>query len=171
MTKKNWIPAFAGMTLVVAACSGPAIKHQVLTPPPSSPRTQFFLEKPEVQSREVGEAAWQRNAAYGEVLTQALRAALQEAGKTLGGPPAAAIRAQVYVAYGAAPVKAKDSVRSKAHVEVRLQLLDGGTVRYSTHTQAPIKAAPFAGWGWGPDSDQIIREVLEKSAQDFVSRL
>lgn len=162
-------------TLLLTACAGgPTVKPQVLTPPPSAPRAEFVLEKIEVQSREVGEDAWQRNAQYGQVLGEALRAALRDQGKTLVAPPADTIRARVYLAYGKAPVKSKEKrQRAKPHIEVRLQLLEGGTsvVRYSTHTQAPIKASPFAGFGWGPDEDQVIREVMEQAAKDFVSRL
>jgi hypothetical protein len=167
------MPAFAGMTALLTACSGsPTIKHQVLTPPPSAPRAEFALEKPDVQSREVGEDAWKRNEQYGRTLTEALRTALQDRDKTIVPPPADTVRARVYIAYGAAPVKVKGR-RAEAHVEVRLQLVDPetGAVRYSTHTQAPIAPSWFASWFGGPDRDTIIREVLEKAARDFVSRL
>ena len=160
--------------MLLAACGGgTTIKPQVLTPPPSSPRSEFFVEKAEVQSREVGSEAWQRNAEYGRVLTEALRGALRDRGKALSAPPADVVRAKVYLAYGAAPVKTKDSRRAKAHVEVRLQLLDAtnGAVLYTTHTLAPLSESVLTKLGWGPEADQVIREVLEKTALDFASRL
>jgi len=164
----------ASMTLALAACgggTGVVVKPQVLTPPPSSPRSDFFVEKTEVQSREVGSEAWQRNEEYGRVLTETLRAALRDRGKNVTSPPADVVRAKVYLAYGAAPVTTKDSRRSKAHVEVRLQLLDAatGAAIYTTHTLTPITRPTF-GWN-SPDTDQVIREVLDKAALDFVSRL
>jgi hypothetical protein len=159
-------------TLLLGACAGPAIRHHVLTPPPSAPRTAFVLEAVDVQSREVGEEAWKRNEAYGALLMDALRAALAARGKAEVQPPGDRIRPRVYLAHGDAPVAARGSRRAKAHVEVRLQLLDAqtGAIRYSTHTQAPIAPTSFFGLG-GKTSDEIIREVLQQAAQDFVSRL
>ena len=162
------------LALLLTACSSATtIKPQVLTPPPSAPRTEFFVEKADVQSRETGTEAWQRNAEYGRLLTEALRAALRDRGKTLSAPPADVVRAKVYLAYGAAPVKTKDNRRAKAHVEVRLQLLDAanGAVLYTTHTVAPVEESVLTKLGWGTESDQVIREVLEKAALDFASRL
>jgi len=160
------------LTLALAGCGGTdlVVKSQVLTPPPSAPRTAFFVEKPDVQSRETGSEAWQRNAGYGELLARELRAALQDRGKALADPPADLVRSRVYVAFGKAPVKSEDRRRAKAHVEVRLQLVDParGAVLYSTHTLAPIEDAPF---GWGPEMDEIVREALRHAAQDFASRL
>lgn len=170
--KRGLTPFF--LTLLVSACaSGPAIKHQVLTPPPSSPRVEFALDKVDVQSRETGEDAWARNERYGRWLADALRASLAAQGKTMSAPPADTIRARVYLAYGAAAVKSRDRKRAKPHVEVRLQLIEAGSgvVRYSTHTQAPITSSALARFGWAPDDDEIIRQVLEKAAQDFASRL
>lgn len=167
-----FLPFF--LTLLVSACaSSPAIKHQVLTPPPSSPRTEFGIEKVDVQSRETGEDAWARNERYGRWLADSLRAALAGHGKTVAVPPADTIRARVYLAYGAAAVKSRDGKRAKPYVEVRLQLVEAGSgvVRYSTHTQAPIPSSALARFGWAPDDDEIIRQVLDKAAQDFVSRL
>ena len=160
-------------TLLTACGGATAIKPQVLTPPPSSPRSEFFVEKAEVQSREVGSEAWRRNAEYGQVLTEALRAALRDRGKTLSAPPADVVRARVYLAFGAAPVKSKDSRKAKAHVEVRLQLLDRatGAVLYTTHTLAPLSQSVLTKFGFGTETDQLIREVLEQAALDFASRL
>ena len=161
------------LALWLAGCSGGgggiAVKPQVLTPPPSAPRSEFFVEKPEVQSREVGEEAWQRNAGYGAALNEALRGALRERGKTLAPPPADIVRAKVYLAYGAAPVKTRESRRARAHVEVRLQLVDpaSGAVLYSTHTLTPLEDALL----WGPEVDEVIRDVLRQAALDFASRL
>jgi hypothetical protein len=84
------------------------------------------------------------------------------------------IRSRVYIAYDDVPIKGKPGQRNKAHVEVRLQLVDtGGTVRYSTHTQVPIQESSMPGWlGGNPmNADEIIRATLEKAAQDFASRL
>lgn len=162
------------MMLLAGCGGGPRIKHQVLTPPPSSPQSEFFVEKPEVQSREVGEEAWMRNEHYAQLLTGALTSALQIRGKTLAPPPAHRIRARVYLAYGAAPVKAKGSKRGKPHIEIRLQLVEpaGGSVRYSTHTYTPIQPRPLAGWfGDAQTADEIIRQALDAAARDFVSRL
>jgi hypothetical protein len=168
----RWIPAFAGMTMLLAACgdAGIAVKPQVLTPPPSAPRTVFFVEKPDVQSREVGNEAWQRNAAYGELLADHLRRALQERDKTLTSPPADIVRSKVYLAYGKAPVKVADSRRAKTYVEVQLRLIDAATGRvlYSTHTLTPIEDPLL---GWGPEIDEVIREVLRHASADFASRL
>lgn len=174
MKKGRWIPACAGMTLSLAACgggSGLVVKPQVLTPPPSAPRVEFFVEKAAVQSREVGADAWQRNEEYGRLLGEALRQHLADAGKTLTAPPANVVRAKVYLAYGDTRVRSRDAQRSGAHVEVRLQLLDadGGQVIYTTHTLTPIGRPAFR-WS-GPDTDALIREVLDKAAADFVSRL
>lgn len=159
------------LAAALAACGGDLpVKPQVLTPPPSAPRTAFFVEKPDVQSREVGSAAWERNAACAELLAEALRHALRERGKTLSPPPADIVRAKVYLAYGAAPVKVKESRRAKAHVEIRLQLIDPATggVLYSTHTLRPIDRSPL---GWGREVDDVIREVVQQAAEDFASRL
>jgi hypothetical protein len=171
---KNWIPACAGMTLLLAGCGGSAaIRHQVLTPPPSSPVKVFFVERAQVQSRETGDEAWSRNEECGRVLTEALRSELQNRGKTLANPPADSVRARVYVAYGDAPVRTKDTIKGKAHIEVRLQLLEGNseTVRYSTFTIAPIKPSLLAKMGWAPETEQMIREALQAAARDFASRL
>jgi hypothetical protein len=169
---RNWIPAFAGMALI-ACSSTTAIKPQVLTPPPSSSRGEFFVEKPAVQSREVGEEAWRRNATYGEVLAAALRSALVARGKTLETPPADIVRASVYVAFGQAPVTVKDQRKQSGHVEVRLQLLDqnSGAVLYSTHTLVPLPDSVLTRLGLGEDADAAIREALSLAAQDFASRL
>ena len=165
--------AALGMTLLVGCSGDTAIKHQVLTPAPSSPLTAFFVEPAQVQSRETGEDAWSRNDECARLLTEAVRAALQARGKTLTTPPADTVRARIYVAYGDAPVRTKDAVKGKAHIEVRLQLLEGNseTVRYSTFTVAPIKASILAKVGWAPETGQMIREALEAAAQDFASRL
>jgi hypothetical protein len=162
------------MTLALAACgggSGIVVKPLVITPPPSSPRADFFVEKTDVQSRETGQEVWERNAAYGQLLTETLRAQLREHGKNVTSPPADVVRAKIYLAYGSTRAKAKDSKRAKPHVEVRLQLLDAatGAAIYTTHTLTPI-AQPTFGWN-SADMDAVIREVLEKAAQDFVSRL
>ena len=162
------------MALALAACGGNAgvvVKPQVLTPPPSAPRAEFFVEKAAVQSREVGAEAWERNEQYGRLLADTLRKHLAAAGKTLTAPPANVVRSKVYLAYGEAPVTTKESQRARAHVEVRLQLLDAATgqVIYTTHTLTPIARQPFA-WN-APDTDAVIREVLDKAAADFVSRL
>ena len=162
------------LAMLLTACGGATtVKPQVLTPPPSAPRSEFFVEKAEVRSREVGSEAWRRNAEYSRVLTDALRSALRDRGKTLSAPPADRVRARVYLAFGAAPVKSKDSRKAKAHVEVRLQLLDAATrkVLYTTHTLAPLSESVLAKFGFGTESDQVIREVLEKTALDFASRL
>lgn len=160
------------LTWALAGCGGTGFlaRSQVLTPPPSAPRSTFFVEKPDVQSREVGDAAWQRNAGYADLLARELRAALQDRGKTLADPPADRVRSRVYVAFGKAPVKQADRRRTRAHVEIRLQLVDParGAVLYSTHTLAPIEQGPF---GWGPEVDEIVREALRGAAQDFASRL
>ena len=159
------------VALLAACSSGPTIKHQVLTPPPSAPRAEFVLEKVDIQSREVGEDAWKRNEEYGALLMNALRGALSARGKSEVSPPGERIRPRVYLAYGVSPVAAPGSPRAKAHIEVRLQLLDEtGAIRYSTHTQTPIAPTSFFGFG-GQTTDEIIREVLEKAARDFVSRL
>lgn len=163
------------MTLALAACggggSGVVVKPLVLTPPPSSPRSDFFVEKTDVQSRETGQEIWERNEVYGRLLTETLRAALRDRGKNLTPPPANVVRARVYLAYEATRVKGKDSKRAKPHAEVRLQLLDAasGAVIYTTHTLTPVDR-PTLGWN-SADMDQVIREVLDKAAQDFVSRL
>lgn len=167
--------ALIGLTLLLAACggggSGIVVKPVVLTPAPSSPRADFFVENTDVQSRETGKEAWERNEIYGRLLTETLRAALRDRGKNLTPPPANIVRAKIYLAYGATPVKGKDSKRARPHVEVRLQLLDAasGAAIYTTHTLTPIERPTF-GWN-SADMDTVIREVLDKTAQDFVSRL
>jgi uncharacterized lipoprotein YmbA len=166
----------AAMALLLAACgSAPTIKTQVLTPPPSAPRAQFYVEKPEVQSRETGDAAWHKNDQYGRALTDALKAALRDKGKTIVAPPADLVRTKIYLAYEDVPIPGKPGKYNKAHVEVRLQLVDtSGTVRYSTHTQAVIEAGSrIAGWfgSDAPTPDEIIRAALETAARDFASRL
>jgi hypothetical protein len=162
----------AAITLLLAACgnAGPTVKSQVLTPPPSAPRAVFYVEKPDVQSRDVGSEAWGRNAAYGELLANHLRRALQERDKTLTAPPADIVRSKVYLAYGKAPVKAPDSRRAKSHIEVQLRLIDAATGRvlYSTHTLTPIEDSLL---GWGAEIDETIREVLRHASTDFASRL
>ena len=168
--------ALLGLTLALAACGGGSsivVKPQILTPPPSSPRAEFFVEKTEVQSRETGTDAWERNETYGRLVAETLKSSLREKGKALVPPPGDVVRSRVYLAYGAAPVKTKDQRRSKAHVEVRLQLLDGtsGAVLYTTHTLVPIDQSLFSSAGWSPETDQLIREILEKAALDFTSRL
>jgi hypothetical protein len=162
------------MALALTACgggTGVVVKPQVLTPPPSAPRAEFFVEKTAVQSREVGAEAWERNERYGRLLADTLRKRLADAGKTLTPPPANVVRSKVYLAYGEGPVATRDRRRAKAHVEVRLQLLDAATgqVIYTTHTLTPIARQPFA-WN-APDTDAVVREVLDQAAADFVSRL
>lgn len=164
----------APFLLLLAACgggSGVVVKPQVTTPPPSSPRSEFFVETTQVQSREVGPEAWGYNEAYARLMTETLRTRLQDRGKTLTPPPANVVRTRLYIAYGGGPVKGKDAKRAKAHVEVRLQLLDAatGAAIYTTHTLTPINKRAF-GWN-SPDTHQVIREVLDKAAEDFVSRL
>lgn len=163
-----WLPALAGMTLLACSSDGPVIEQQVLTPPPSAPRAEFFVAKAEVQSREVGNAAWERNETYGRALAEALRSALRDRGKALASPPADTVRAKVYLAYGPAPVKVKDKKKADGYAEIRLQLHDAasGAVVYTTHTMAQIPR--FAG---DEESDAIIRAALEKAARDFASRL
>jgi len=169
---RSAIVAFAGITLALSACAGaPEITHQVLVPPPSAPRTEFFIEKVQVQSRETGAEAWQRNEQYGRVLTDALKDALRAQDKTLAPPPADSIRPKLY--FGRTAVKTKGERRTGAQVEVRLELIDGasGAVRYSTYTQTPIDPSMLSKFGWAPEADELIRDILQKSAQDFVSRL
>jgi hypothetical protein len=161
----------AGLAALLVACGGDvAVRPQVLTPPPSAPRPAFFVEKAEVQSREVGNEAWQRNEDYGRELAEALREALRARGKTLSAPPADIVRAKVYLAHGKAPVKSPGTPRAGAYVEVRLELLDhtGGTTLYTTHTLTPIPGRRF---GLGPEPDEVIRRVLAEAARDFASRL
>ena len=174
MSARRRFAASVALALMLGACGAPAIKSQVLTPPPSSPRSDFFVEKPTVESRETGDQAWQRNATYGRLLADTLKSALQAKGKTLSPPPADIVRTKVYIAYGDLPMKSADRRPAEARVEVRLQLIDPGTgeVKYSTHTSSPIKLAPFGGKLGGPSSaDEIIRGVIDKAAQDFVGRL
>jgi hypothetical protein len=167
--------AALGMTLLFACGGRPSIKGQVLTPPPSAPRAEFYVEKPDVQSRETGEAVWEKNAAYGRALGDALRAALRDGGKSIVAPPADLVRSRIYIAYQDVPIKGKPGQGAKAHVEVRLQLVEGGTgkVLYSTHTQAPIKEGGMPGWLGGDPvtADEIIRATLEQASRDFASRL
>jgi hypothetical protein len=161
--------AALGMTLITACTPpGPAIKHQVMTPPPSAPRAEFFVERPDVRSREVGEEAWRRNEQYAGALYDVLLALLVDRGKAIVAPPATTVRARAYLGYGPGPVRSKESRRAKAHVEVRLQLLDAasGAVVYSTLSQAPLAKGLDES-----EADAMIREVLEQAARDFVSRL
>jgi hypothetical protein len=163
------------LALLLTACgsSGVVVKPQILTPPPSSPRSEFFVEKTEIQSRETGSEAWQRNEVYARLVQETLKASLRDRGKAIVPPPGDVVRSRVYLAYGAAPVKTKDRRRAKAHVEIRLQLLDGtsGGVLYTTHTLVPVDQSVLSDMGWGPEADQVIREILEKAALDFTSRL
>ena len=161
-----------GMTLAACAPTG-AITHQVLTPAPSSPLTEFYVEKAQVQSRETGDNAWQRNDGIARRLTEAVRAALQAKGKTLATAPGDTVRSKVYVAYGDADVRTRDTVKGKAHIEIRIEVLqeNSGTVRYSTFTVAPITEGLLAKVGVGEESDQLIRDAVDSAAQDFASRL
>ena len=162
------------MTVLLTACSGgPEIRHLVVIPPPSAPRSEFFIEKVQVQSRETGAEAWQRNERYGRALTDALKAALHAHDKALAPPPADSILPKLYLAYAPVKAAAQGSRRASAQIEVRLELIDGasGAVRYVTHTETPIHRSMLAKFGWAPEADEFIREVLEKSARDFVSRL
>jgi hypothetical protein len=173
---RRWGSAVAGLTMALAGCGGGElnIRSQVLTPPPSSPRAEFYVEKPEVQSRETGDAVWQQNAEYARLLADKLKSALRDKGKTLTPPPTDLVRSRIYLAYTDVPIKGKPGQGAKAHIEVRLQLVDaGGVVRYSTHTQAPIQESRTPAWlGGNPvTADEIIRATLERAAQDFVSRL
>ena len=160
------------MTLTACA-SAPPITPQVVIPPPSTPGAEFFLDKVQVQSRETGADAWQRNDDYARALGDALKEALRVREKALAPPPADHIRAKLYIAYAPAPATAKGAKRASARVEVRLELVEsaGGAVRYSTLTETPISASLLSKVGWAPEADQLIRDVLKKAADDFVSRL
>jgi hypothetical protein len=162
------------LALLITACATPPeIKPQVVIPPPSAPRSEFFIGKVQVQSRETGAEAWQRNEDYARALAEALKGALRAHDKSLAPPPADSIRPKLYLAYAPITSTAKGGRRADAHVEVSLELLDGasGMVRYSTHTRTVIKPSMLSKVGWAPEADQLIRAVLETAAQDFVSRL
>ncbi|HUR42166.1 MAG TPA: hypothetical protein VM240_13455 [Verrucomicrobiae bacterium] len=158
------------LALLLAGCASTPldIKHVVLTAPPSKPSTEFRIDAPEMASREVGRAAWTRNDALGHALAQELRAALADKGKKVDSGSANAVRAKVYLAFGASPVATRDKRRAKAHVEVRLQWVDarGGQVLYTTHTLVPLPAT-----GDPAEAEPLIREVFAASARDFASRL
>jgi hypothetical protein len=155
------------VAVILAACA-PSIRHEVLTPPPSSPRAEFFLEKPEVLSREVGDEAWRRNEQLSESMARLLRDSLAARGKILAALPIAAIRSRIYLGFGDAPARAPGKRRPLAYIEVRLELLEARRVRYSTHTRTKIKPSLF---GLGPDVEEIIQDTLRQAAEDFVSRL
>jgi len=166
--------ASLGMTLLLAACaSAPEIRPRVLIAPPPAPRLEFFIEKVQVQSRETGADALQHNEDYSRALADALKAALRAHDKTLAPPPAGSIRPKLYLAYTALSSTNKGGRRAEAYVEVRLELVDdaGGPVLYATHTRSPIDPSLLAKFGWAPEADQLIREVLKSAALDFVSRL
>lgn len=163
--------AAPGLALLLAACATGGPTTKVLTAPPSAPIAAFALAPAEVQSREVGEAAWARNGEYGAYVTALMRQALQDKGKSLVDPPADTIRMRVYLAAGEAPIRVRGDARAGTYVEVRLQLQDAdGAVRYSTHTRAPLPATAIDEV-FGADRDALVREALRAATQDFVSRL
>lgn len=162
------------LALALAGCaSPPEIRHQVVVPPPPAPRAEFFLEKVQVQSRETGAEVAQRNEDYARALAESLKQALLAREKTLAPPPADSIKPKLYLAYAPVPAADRRNKRAGARVEVRLELVDAasGKVSYSTHTETEIAPSLLSKVGWAPEADQLIREVIEKSAKDFVSRL
>lgn len=166
---KRVAAALAASLLAACAQTGPVTK--VLTAPPSAPIAAFTLAPAEVQSREVGEAAWARNAEYGAYVTALMRQALADHRKSLVDPPADTIRMRVYLAAGQTPIKVRGDPRAGTFVEVRLQLQDAsGAVRYSTHTRAPLPATAIEE-SFGADRDALVREALGAAVRDFVSRL
>lgn len=160
------------LALGLAACA-PTIRHQIITPPPSAPRAAFQVEAAEVQSREVGDDAWRYNKQIADHLTQALERALDAARKPRARTAATpVIRSRVYLAYGEAPVRARRA-RAGQYIEVRLELVEpDNQVRYSTFTKVKLQPTPMGEWfGVGADVEETIREVLQRSAEDFISRL
>jgi hypothetical protein len=167
---RNWIPAFAGMTLIACA-SAPPVVPQVLVPPPATPRAGFYIERIQAQSREGNAAAQERNDVYARALTANLREALREAGKVLAAPPADSIRAKLYFAYEPVTTTGQGRRRAEAFVEVRLELVDAaGAVLYVTYLRAVAPRGPRSA-GWSAEADQLARDALSQAARDFVSRL
>ena len=166
------VAALLGMTL--AGCATTDITHQVLTPAPSSPLSTFFIERAQVQSRETGDTAWQRNDDIARRLVEGVRAALTARSKTLmSSPTELLVRTKAYVAYRDASVRTRDSIKGKPHIEIRIEVVEAATqvVRYSTFTVAPIREGLLAGMGVGEQSDELIQNAIDSAAQDFAARL
>lgn len=163
----------AALAGTLAGCGGgPPIRSTVLTPPPSTPSREFFVEKTDVRSRDSGDDAWRRNQEYGRLLNQALKDALAAAGKTLAPPPALVIRPQIYLAWEDPPKKGGVAQGEKARVEIFLQLVDTETraVRYSTLTKSDIAPKGMLT-GDSDNRDLNVTTALDKAVADFVSRL
>ena len=164
--------AALGMTLLSACGGGPAVKSDVLTPPPATPSTEFFVEKAAVRSRESGDDAWRRNQEYGRQLSQSLRDGLAAAGKGIAPPPALVIRPQIYLAWEDPPRKNGVAQGEKARIEIFLQLVDSETraVRYSTLTKCNIANSGLLHSG-EDDRDLNVSRAIDQAVEDFISRL
>lgn len=161
--------------LLLAACGGQDVRHSVTTRVPDQLAVaEAFVDRPEVIVRETGPEVAELSGNVAAMTTEELRQAFTAKQKTLAPTASARVRAQVYIAFRGMRVQDGNgkSRWEPGYVEVRLELVENGAVRYATFSKAPVKPVATAEWfGWGAERQDIIRDIIRAAATDFASRL